>query len=107
MIRILKLGVICNLYIKRVYDLGWLKEVAKYYPGNYGAPGVKRGPKRKRTPEDIERQNKTNREKKVQRLIMANFKEGDWHLILKYKKDLRPESFREAKKQIQKFRTHF
>lgn len=77
--------------------------MAKYYPGNYGAPGCKRGPKRKRTPEDIERQNKTNREKKVQRLIIANFHEGDWHLVLKYVKEKRPGSFREAKKQIQKF----
>lgn len=64
---------------------------------------MKRGPKRKRTPEDIERQNKTNREKKVQRLILANFHEGDWHLVLKYKKELRPESLAEAKKQVQKF----
>lgn len=64
---------------------------------------MKRGPKRKRTPEDIERQNKTNREKKVQRLILANFHEGDWHLVLKYKKELRPESLAEAKKQAQKF----
>lgn len=66
---------------------------------------MKRGPRRKRTPEDIERQNKTNREKKVQRLILANFHEGDWHLVLKYKKELRPESLAEAKKQVQKFLT--
>lgn len=77
--------------------------MAKYYPGNYGAPGVKRGPKRKRTPEDIERQNRTNREKNVQRLIIANFHEGDWHLILKYTKEKRPGSLGEAKKQVQKF----
>lgn len=95
--------MICNLYVKKIYDLGWVKEISKYYPGNYGAPGVKRGPKRKRTPEDIERQNKTNREKKVQRLILANFHEGDWHLVLKYKKELRPGSMAEAKKQVQKF----
>lgn len=91
------------MYVKKVYDLGWVKEVMKYYPGNYGAPGKKRGEKRKRTPEDIDRQNKTNREKKIQRLILANFKEGDWHLILKYTKDKRPGSYAEAKRQVQKF----
>lgn len=64
---------------------------------------MKRGQRRKRTPEDIERQNKTNREKKVQRLFLANFHEGDWHLVLKYKKELRPGSLAEAKKQVQKF----
>jgi hypothetical protein len=91
------------MYVKKVYDLGWMKQVEKYYPGNYGAPGQKRGAKRKRTPEDVKRQNIRNREKKVQRLIIANFHEGDWHLILKYKKELRPESYKEAKKQVQKF----
>lgn len=91
------------MYVKKIYDLGWVKEISKYYPGNYGAPGVKRGARRKRTPEDIERQNKANREKKVQRLILANFHEGDWHLILKYKKEMRPESLAEAKNQVQKF----
>lgn len=91
------------MYVKKLYDLGWVKIVNKYYPGNYGAPGKKRGPKRKRTPEDIARQNKTNREKKVQLLIMANFHEGDWHLVLKYTKDKRPGSYKEAKKQVQKF----
>ena len=59
-----------------------MKQIEKYYPGNYGAPGKKRGPKQKRTPEDIARQNQRNREKKVQRIILANFKEGDWHLII-------------------------
>ena len=67
------------------------------------AKTLKREPKRKRTPEDIARQNKTNREKKIQRLILANFKEGDWHLILKYTKENRPGSYKEAQKQIQKF----
>lgn len=95
--------MIYRLYVKKVYDLGFVKEVAKYYPGNYGAPGQKRGLKRKRTPEDIERQNKTNREKKIQRLILANFHEGDWHLILTYKKDTRPGTYAEAKRQVQKF----
>ena len=103
MIKILKMGVMYGLYWKKIYDLGWVKQIEKYYPGNYGAPGVKRGPKRKRTPEDIARQNKTNREKRVQRLILANFHEGDWHLILSYKKELRPGSFKEAKKQLRKF----
>lgn len=90
-------------YVRKEYDLGNIRQIEKYYPGNYGAPGKPRGPKRKRTPEDIERQNQTNRIKRIQRLILANFHEGDWHLILSYKKEERPESFQEAKKQIQKF----
>ena len=91
------------MYIKKTYDLGRVKEIEKYYPGNYGAPGMPRHPKRKRTPEDIARQNKMNRERKVQRLILANFHEGDWHLVLSYRPEIRPEAFEEAKRQIQKF----
>ena len=90
-------------YVKKIYDLGKVIQVEKYYPANYGAPGKPRQKKQQRTPEDIERQNRTNREKKIQRLILANFKEGDWHLILTYKKELRPEGTEEAKAQIQKF----
>lgn len=91
------------MYVKKIWDFGWLKQVEKCYPGNYGAPGIERGEKKKRTPEDIARQNKTNREKKLQRLILANFKEGDWHLILKYRPEDRPSEFKEAKKQVRKF----
>lgn len=103
LIMILKLGVVYGLHIKKIYDLGWVKEVSKYYPGNYGAPGCKRKEKKKRTPEDIARQNKTNRENHLKRLIIKNFKEGDWHLILKYTRENRPESMKEAKKRIKKF----
>lgn len=95
--------MICNLYVKKMYDLGWVKVINKYYPGNYGAPGKKRGPKRKRTPEDIARQNRTNREKKVQLLIMANFHEGDWHLVLTETKEKRSQDIKEAKKRLRKF----
>jgi len=91
------------LYTRNIYDLGRVKQIEKYYPGNYGAPGMKRSKKIKRTPEDIKRQNKTNRWKKIQRLIIANFKEGDWHLILKYKPKERPDTFDAAQDNLKKF----
>lgn len=78
-------------------------QIEKCYPGNYGAPGMPRKKKKKRTPEEIQRQNETNRWKKVQRLILANFKEGDWHLILKYLPKNRPGSYKEALKHRKKF----
>lgn len=91
------------MYIKKIYDMGWVIDVEKHYPGNYGAPGMKRQPKRKRTPEEIEKQNQKNKEKKLQRIILTNFKKGDWHLTLKYRPRDRPESWEEAKKQVRKF----
>lgn len=91
------------MYIQKTYIYGDYKEVNKHYPGNYGAPGVKRGNKRKRTPEDIVRQNHRNKVKKVQRLILANFNEGSWHVTLGYAKDCRPPDMKTAKRQISRF----
>lgn len=91
------------MYDKITYDMGWVVQVEKHYPGNYGAPGMARAPKKKRTPEDIARQNERNKVKRVQRTIIMNFKEGDWHLTLTHRKEERPETEEEAKKYIGKF----
>lgn len=91
-----------KLYWKKTYDLGIVVQIEKCFPGNYGAPGKTRQKKRKRTPEEIRRQNEVNRWKKIQRLILANFGDG-FHLILKYRPGSRPESYEEAKKQRGKF----
>lgn len=39
----------------------------------------------------------------MQRLILTNFREGDWHITLTYRKSERPESLKEAKEQRRKF----
>lgn len=59
--------------------------------------------KRKRTPEEIQRQNETNKWKRLQRIILKNFKEGDWHLIMKYREKDRPEEYEKAKEQRKEF----
>lgn len=74
-----------TVYRKVIYDMGVVRQIKKYKRGNYGAPGREEGKKKKPTPEDVRRQNERNRRRKVQRLILMNFKEGDWHLILKYR----------------------
>ena len=94
-IRILTLGEIW-MYLEKIYYLGKYREVARYYPGNYGAPGCKRRARHKPTPEDVAEQNKRNRERYIQRLILANFSEGDWWLTLTYRKEERPGSIEEA-----------
>nr|DAR96132.1 MAG TPA: Replication associated protein [Caudoviricetes sp.] len=90
------------MYVRNEISYGDLIDVENHYPGNYGAPGKPREKKRKRTSDEMERQNRTNREKFLQRLIVANFNPGDWHLILNYKPDKKPE-YGESKKQIRKF----
>lgn len=92
-----------TVYRKVIYDMGVVIQIEKSKPGRYGAPGEKREKKKKPTPEDVRRQNERNRWRKVQRLILMNFKEGDWHLILKYRLGERPETCAEAKAQLRKF----
>lgn len=91
------------MYWKKEYNLGDVIQIEKCYPANYGAPGMPRKKKRKRTPDEIRKQNETNRWRKLQRIILKNFRAGDWHLILKYRKEDKPESYKEAVEQRRKF----
>lgn len=59
------------------------------FAGKYGAKGEKRQPRKKATPEQIERQNQLNREIKVRRLIKANFFPEDLWVTLKYPRGMR------------------
>lgn len=89
------------MYIQKEYVFDDIIQVEKHFPGNYGSPGVPRGRRRQRTPEEMERQNRRNRETKLQRLILANFKPGDWHLVLNYRGEKPgPE---EARKNLRSF----
>ncbi len=91
------------MHIEKTYDLGEIREIMKYSPGNYGAPGQNRNQKEKETPERIKKQNRRNRVRFMQRLLIANFWEGGWHLVLTYGKELRPADIEEAKKKVKKF----
>lgn len=80
-------------------------QVEYRYPMRWGAPGCKREERRKPTPEEMEKMNQRNREKKLQRIILTNFQPGKaWHCILKYRPQDRPEEWDLAKKQISDFR---
>lgn len=89
------------MYKVKIYELGDVVDISKYYPGNYGAPGQKREKKQKPTPEDVKKVNERRKARKVWRLILANFREGDWHLILRYRGE-NPDP-REAKEKLKRF----
>lgn len=74
------------------------------YAGRNGAKGEKRQKKQKATPEDIKRQNRTNRIVRCRRLIKANFYPGDLWCCLKYGSGVRKEVVA-VKKDIGKFLT--
>lgn len=57
--------------------------------GKYGAKGEKRAPRKKATPEQIEKQNQRNKEKRVLRKMRSNFEPGDLWITLKFPKGTR------------------
>ena len=89
------------MYHRKTYDCGRAVIVTKYYP-------VRRGPreereKRARSPDEIRKWDSQKRARTVQRLILANFGEDDYHLTLTYRQEERPESLEEAKRRLGKF----
>lgn len=72
------------------------------FAGKYGAKGERRAEKKKPTPEVIKKQNQRNKEKRMRRLIEANFTEGDLWLTLKYPKGTR-KAVNEVREDLKKF----
>lgn len=88
-----------------IQDKWVIKDSIEYeikYSGKYGAKGERRAKRKKATPEVIKRQNQINREKKMRRLIKANFGEGDLWITIKYPKGTR-KAVAEVKKDLRRF----
>lgn len=77
------------------YKAGITIEVIKCIPKGC------RGGQRKTTPEEIAESNMRQAARKLARKINANFKPGDWHVVLMYKRDGRPTP-EQAQKYIKK-----
>lgn len=90
------------MYWKDVWRFLNSNEIEIKYPGKYGAKGEKRAKRKKATPEQIKKQNQTNREKKLRRLIKANFVPYDLWCTLKYPKGVRPP-IEQVRKDISNF----
>ena len=89
-------------YTKVIYRLKKGIETEEYHTAKYGAPGQERSPKKKLTPEQMEKQNQTNREKKARRKLREHFQEEDYFSDLTYRKDARPPDMEAAKEQFSK-----
>lgn len=76
-------------YCVDTYECGDVIEHEYKYMGKYGAKGEKRAPRKKATPEQMERQNHANKIKRVKREILLNFHPWDLWLTLKYKRGTR------------------
>lgn len=91
------------MYVKKSCRIHDKIEIEKHYDGRFGAPGMPRQPKKKKTPEEMAKQNFWRRCRELRRIIELNFGEGDWHVTLTCRKDERP-SQEEAVKIIRAFR---
>jgi len=89
-------------YWKDKWEFTNSNEYEYKYAGKYGAKGEKRTKKKKATPEQIKKQNQTNREKKMRRLIKANFVPDDLWNTLKYPEGIR-KTIEEVKEDLKKF----
>lgn len=78
-------------------------EIEEYKDGRYGAGGQKREKKKKATPEQIKKQNRSNKVKSIRRYILGNFSPGDYWITLTCSKDYRPPGMKEAIEQRKKF----
>ena len=85
------------MYGKLTYDYPNATEVREYHDGRYGAPGQKRIKKKKPTPEQMEKVNQSNKERKARHKLRMYFKVNDYFFDLTYNKDLRPPDMEAAK----------
>lgn len=89
-------------YKRKIWRFGDSTEFEYIWMGNYGAKGERRAPRRQPTPEEIEKVNQKNREKRLRRLIKANFNEGDMWCTLVYPAGTRKPT-EEVKEDVRKF----
>lgn len=92
-------------YVEAVTTAGKTVEIERYYTARYGSRGHPHKPKRVATSEEQKRINEKQAEKKLRRLINANFSPGDYHVVLSYAKarDDPPRTPDEMKDDIAKF----
>ena len=83
------------------YKAGATKEIIRCYPKG-ARKGIERSMIRKKTKEEIREANRRQAQRMLERLLNANFRPGDWHIVLTYKKEIRP-SPDEAKKELARF----
>ena len=96
--------------IKKTYRGINSNEYEYTFAGHYGAKGEKRAKRKKKTPEQMARQNQINKENTVRRVIKSNFFPNDLWICLKYPKGTRKcmeEFVKDFNKFIRKTRTDY
>ena len=89
------------MYLIKTYEAGSTIEVYKTYSKRYGRK-IPRGAKKGRTPPDVMKVNDRNAEAELRRVLNANFRPKDYHLVLTYEGE-QPPSQEEAKAALERF----
>lgn len=89
------------MYFLKEIVSGKVHEIVKSYTKGM-VKNPDRGPKLKKTPEQMSEENMRNAIKKLTRILNCNFVDGDLWVTLTYKKDRRPNP-KEAKREFHNF----
>lgn len=89
-------------YLLETVRTGKVIEKRKKYTARYGIKGIPRSENRNPTPEEMEKINQINAERKLRWIINANFTGGDFHIVVGYGGDFNPEP-EEARNHFEKF----
>lgn len=88
-------------YIKSICRAGKTKEIARYYTKRYKPERQRRNAKETKTTELQQAVNDRHTERKLTRILNANFDESSWYMTFSYTKENRPD-IETLKKQIKK-----
>lgn len=89
-------------YVKETCIAGDTIEVRKYYTTRFCRKGQQRGPVIGQTSEKARQVNERNSRMNLTRIINTNFRAGDLHMVMTYRKDQRPAP-EIARKEVEKF----
>lgn len=89
-------------YIREICKAGKTIEVSEYCAYRFGKRS-ERGSNKESTRKQQEILNRRYSEIKLRRLLNTNFRYGDYHLVLNYKPDKRPENKEGLQKDVKKF----
>lgn len=90
-------------YIYEICKAGKTVRHSKHYSSRYGIPGIPRRKNKKPTTEQQAEVNLRQAEKKLTAILNAAFSEDDAHNVLDYRKEERPATWEEMRKDIDDF----
>lgn len=89
-------------YYQKEIKAGKLIEIERYYAPRLGYKG-ERNPKSQKSNEQMVKENDRQAARKLAWLIAGNFKEGDYHMVLDYRKEEKLDNFEVMIKQADSF----